>query len=281
MTEYVHYKDRELVLKWVEERLWRDFTGECEDIKRKVGERELVLVFVTENTQDLEVKQAAKYVLDAKVYICPPKPVSEVWPAATYVTLPSAVLIRRQGEEIIPFKGDFSARNIKEFLYLKEFPAVVPLSETYLARIFSYGANILLFLREPKDKSLDIDIARIETKGDVSVLYSDCSSDLGFQLCRLLKLTSETLPLVRLIEARGGSRNITQYVLREKPNRRSVNTLLDGWREGKLQALRYSQEVPSVQYDGEVKVLVGSTYHDYLSQHSNATIVMLLYAPWW
>lgn len=280
MVEYTGPRDSQAIVDWVDRKLWRDLTVDCPQLSQLIQEKDLILLLVAPNSLLSEARQAAKYTEDAEVFICPPQDIETVWREGAKLTSASAALIRRRGEEIIPFQGDFSAENIRSFLQKREFPAVIPLAEHYLSRLFSQGGNFLLFLREDKDKAVDIDISRIETKGDISVLYSDCSSDLGKQLCRLLKLLSEPLPLVRLVEARGGSRNITQFALKERPSRKSISAFLQAWREGKLPKLRAEQEPPSVQYDGDVKILVASTYFPFVST-PETTAVVLLYAPWW
>jgi len=280
MVEYTGPRDVQAVLDWVHRKLWKDLTVDCAQLSLLIQEKDLVLLIVAPDSLVSEARQAAKYTEDAEVFICPAQSIEKVWKEGAQLTSASAVLIRRKGEELVPFQGQFSAENLRNFLHKREFPAVIPLAEHYLSRLFSQGGNFLLFLREDKDKAVDVDIGRIETKGDLSVLYSDCTSELGLQLCRLLKLTSEPLPLVRLVEARGGSRNITQFALKERPSRKSIAGFLEGWREGKLSKLRAEQEPPTVHYDGDVKILVASTYSPFVLA-SETYVVVLLFAPWW
>jgi hypothetical protein len=279
MVQYTGPRDSQAIVDWVNRKIWRDLSSDCPLLPALIKEKDLILLIISSDVRDLEARQGAKYAEEAEVFICPPEAVGTIWPESTLIS-PSAVLIRRNGEEFIPFSGPFSSETLRFFLQEREFPAVIPLSEHYLSRLFSKGGNLLLFLREDKDKPTDVDISRIETKGDISVLYSDCSSQLGKQLCKLLKLASEPLPLVRLVEARGGSRNITQYALKDRPSRKSIGAFLEAWRAGKLLKLRAEQEPPAVQYDGDVKILVASSYFPYILV-PETSVVVLLYAPWW
>lgn len=111
------------------------------------------------------------------------------------------------------------------------------------------------------------------------LLIADTTTELGKQVQNILKIPKNLIPVVRLIETKGGTLDIIQYQLQDEVSSTNIIRFIEKVQKGQVLPYKLSQEVPEIKYENKVAIVVGKNYRDLLYDKSK-TVFMLFYAPW-
>jgi len=193
---------------------------------------------------------------------------------------PSSILLfKKFDEKRVVYDGKMEYQEILKFATNNAMPLVIPFNEVNSAKIFggSVQVHLLVFIDESKDPDI---IKQLTTpaknhKGQVLLITVAPSEE---QIIEYFGVTAADMPAVRLVDMRDAGMKKYNY---DKPviDEPSVDTFLQDFLAGRLQAEFKSEEEPAHTEHSAVKVVVSKTFQAEVMDGENDVLVKF-YAPW-
>jgi len=115
-----------------------------------------------------------------------------------------------------------------------------------------------------------------ELKATIAFSYADLTVQENKRLGDYLGIYIKDMPAVVVIDHKGG---LNKYRLEGAPTEESIRSHVQDWKAGKLTSYLKSEPIPSDDFDGSVRVLVGKNFEGVTYDFSKDVLVEF-YAPW-
>lgn len=201
-----------------------------------------------------------------------------------HVTADDAILVFKQYDEgKLQMEGDITYANIKKFMTTHRLPLVSEFLEENAEEIFSTDVkNYMVLFGNKQDGNfnqlyLDFTAAAQHFKGRVVFLYVNLDEEEHEKVLEFFGLSIADCPAVRFI-------NMTSDdPIRYNPASPDLDTttmqeFVSNVLLGKVQTFYKSEESP-LETEEAVKVLVGSTFDQFLSSATH-NVIVYFYVPW-
>ncbi|CAG9332697.1 pdi-2_4 [Blepharisma stoltei] len=184
-------------------------------------------------------------------------------------------------EKRIKYEGEFNFKSLADWIEKEKIPALLPLDKPNLDMLFNKGGKALIALTDKKNRWVESEVKGVghRLKGKAYLLVADVSTDLGSQLQKILKAPKHLIPVIRLVDARGGTLNITQYQMQDEITSDSIIRFYEKCQKGAVLPYKLSQNIPQNPFENKVMTVVGKNYKELIFDR-NKNVFMLFYAPW-
>jgi len=193
----------------------------------------------------------------------------------------SLILYQDYSEKKTVYNGTLDQDSVIDFLSYSLQPAILPLERPYLDQLFNKGGKAIVLIRDRRHRGLDYEIQSIgdTLKPKLSLLIADVSDPLGKQVQEILRIPDKKLPVLRLIECKGGSLNVVQYDLADTIHTENILNFYDKWESGMCKPYILSQEKPKKSTENRVLSIVQQNFEELVTE-AKENFLVIFYAPW-
>jgi thiol-disulfide isomerase/thioredoxin len=193
----------------------------------------------------------------------------------------SLTLFQKFGEKVVEYNSSLELQQIESFLRHHLSVYLLPMERKYLDKLFNSGGNAVVLIRERKHKYLDFELENLEEqlRGKLYLMVVDVSFPLGKQVQEVLRIPDKKLPVLRIIECRGGSLNVTQFDLSDVITQENILKFVNNWENQFVRPFVLTQEIPKKMNENLVFAVVQETFKSVVLD-SNEHFLVLVYAPW-
>lgn len=193
------------------------------------------------------------------------------------------VLFKKFEEGKTVYDGEFTAKDVQNFIYVHSLPLIVEFNQETAQKIFNgdIKSHLLVFLSKEAghyEKYVDgIKEPAKKYRGEVLFVTIDCDENDYERILEFFGLKKEDVPTMRLIK-------LEQDMAKYKPENPALTTenvleFVTAFVEGKLKRHLLTQDLPEDWDKNPVKVLVSTNFHE-IAHDKEKDVLVEFYAPW-
>lgn len=274
--DYTGGRTADTIVSWIVKRTGPSVTvaNTVDELKTLIAGSKVTVVLFAQESETNTIQPASK-VIDGVTFILATTGATEYG-----VTEPTLKIFKQFDDKEQVYSGDLSdSQAVQKWIEGNKNRWVMPFDDAAIEYIFQ-KQNPCLFLFRADSESSNLDSA-LETlakdyRQDIAFSYADISKEDMKRLGDYLGVVAKDMPTAVLIDHKGG---LNKYKLDSKPTEESLRELYTQWKAGKLSPFLKSEPIPSDDFDGSVRVLVGKNFESVVYD-STKDVLVEFYAPW-
>ncbi|CAM8970432.1 unnamed protein product [Rhodiola kirilowii] len=192
---------------------------------------------------------------------------------------PAVVMVKKDGEKLSHFDGNYSKSEIAEFAFANKLPLVTIFTRESASQIFEsvIKKQILLFAtKKDSEKVLPVfeQAAKLFKRKLIFVYVESDNEDVGKPVSEYFGVTGDAPKVVAFTGNEDGSK----FFLEGEVTSDNLKTFGEEFLEDKLKPFFKSDPIPETN-DGDVKIVVGDNFDEIVLDESK-DVLLELYAPW-
>lgn len=171
-------------------------------------------------------------------------------------------------------KENLDVFEVLNFVQLHKKEYIIPLDDYSIDFIYKKRNQAVIYLRSEDDESEyreEFSQFFDEFKDEITFVYGDISNEQSILYAEILGLTEEDQPTLMIVDPYN---LYTKYRLSQNFSYLSLKQLYLGFRNGEILPYYKSEVVPSKEYDGNVRILVGKNFEDVVYDQTKNVIVL-------
>lgn len=191
------------------------------------------------------------------------------------------VIMRNFDEPLVHFEGEHTDHGLLEWAKSKTTPRLINFDEDSIEPIFGKKSPAVFLFSNESGKEYHKVFAEAANQMQGKILFVKSTTTDGIQqkLADYIGVDAKSAPTIRVI--RFGDEDIEKYRYEGNLSELTVASLghfIDEFKAGSLKPFLKSESIPEPN-DGPVKVIVGHTWNDIVSDPTKDVFVKY-YAPW-
>ncbi|CAG9315654.1 unnamed protein product [Blepharisma stoltei] len=278
-TEYSGGRTEDTIVSWIMKRAGPALTivDTVADLKKQLGSAKVAgVLFAQKDAAEVSIFEAVAKSFDGPSFFVS----TDAAALQEYgVTEPKVILFKQFDDKEVKYDGALTQTDITKWVEENKKPWVMPFDDAAIEYIFQKQNPCVFLFRSESDAPKYADaMSKLgkELKQDIAFSFADLNQSENKRLGDYLGIYVKDMPIVVLIDHKGG---LNKYKLAEAPSEESIRTLVQDWKARKLTPFLKSEPIPSDDFDGSVRVLVGKNFESVVYD-STKDVLVEFYAPW-
>ncbi len=192
------------------------------------------------------------------------------------------LIFKENGREILKSKNELNFDGIRRFMNGQIYPAVTPFDDQIRHRIFEDAQDVVILVTSQNHTDTNVEeifsqIAE-ELKEKVGFSVAKVGTNLEVKMFDVIKMSipqifevsNDELPMVGIIKVQD---RMKKYFMEGEITKENIKNFVEKYLENKVKAYLQSGPIPTEEYDGDVRVLVGKTFNGVVYDNEKDVLV--------